>query len=120
MNVAVLGASPKPDRYANKAVRSLLQHGHDVIPLNPAYAEIEGLACRDGLADLAPEEADTITVYMNPDRTRDLASDFIRARPRRVIFNPGAENADLARVLEKTGIEAIEACTLVLLNTNQF
>ena len=41
-------------------------------------------------------------------------------KPRRVIFNPGAENAALAEALEKAGIGCEEACTLVLLNTGLF
>ncbi|MFT5473484.1 MAG: putative CoA-binding protein, partial [Kiritimatiellia bacterium] len=31
-NVIVLGASAKPERYANQAVRLLVKHGHTVIP----------------------------------------------------------------------------------------
>ena len=41
--VAVLGASRNRQRYANRAVRALQQHGYDVVPINPAHDEIEGL-----------------------------------------------------------------------------
>ena len=41
--VVVLGASPKPERYSNKAIRLLQQHRHRVIPVHPAIAKIEGL-----------------------------------------------------------------------------
>lgn len=67
-----------------------------------------------------PGEADTITVYVNPSVSSGLEEAFLRARPRRVIFNPGAENPDLADRLREAGIEVEEACTLVLLNTGQF
>lgn len=120
MKVAVLGASPKPDRYANKAVRLLLEHGHEVIPVNPAYPEIEGLATVPDLDALADDAVDTVTVYMNPDRTRELGSVMARVAPRRVIFNPGTESPALADQLRAEGIEVVEACTLVMLNTGQF
>ena len=120
MNVAILGASPKEDRYAHKALVLLLRHGHEVFPINPAYPEIEDVPCLPRLSALEPGEADTITVYMNPERTRDLGPEFIRAQPRRVIFNPGTENTELAAELQSAGILVEEACTLVLLNTGQF
>ena len=37
-----------------------------------------------------------------------------------MIFNPGAENPGAYERLEAGGIEVVEACTLVLLRTNQF
>gem|GEM_PF-6343158 len=43
MKVAVLGASQNPERYSNKAIRMLLQHKHEVTPVNPAQSTSEGL-----------------------------------------------------------------------------
>ncbi|MDP1843656.1 MAG: CoA-binding protein [Sediminibacterium sp.] len=40
--------------------------------------------------------------------------------PKRIIFNPGTENEELEALAKSKGIEAIEACTLVMLNTGQF
>jgi len=37
----VVGASPKPERYANQAMRLLAQDGRQAIPINPAFDEIE-------------------------------------------------------------------------------
>jgi len=37
-----------------------------------------------------------------------------------VIFNPGAENPELSTMLKEAGIEPVEACTLVMLNTGQY
>jgi predicted CoA-binding protein len=120
MHVAVLGASPNPDRYANQAVRLLLRKGHHVVPVNPAHADIEGLRVAPDLAALAGSGVDTVTVYLNPDRTRGLGTALIGTGARRVIFNPGTESADLAAELRAAGVDVVEACTLVLLNTGQF
>ncbi len=120
MNVAVLGASPKRDRYSNQAVRLLVEHGHDVVPVHPAHRSIEGLPAVARLDDLAPGSVDTVTMYVGSGRSASLGPALIRLAPRRVIFNPGAENPALEARLEEAGIEAVDACTLVLLRTGQF
>lgn len=120
MKVAVLGASTKPDRYSNKAIRLLKDQGHEVVPVNPAYDEIEGMPVMKTLEEAIPGDIHTLTMYVGPDRSDALADAIRFARPERVIFNPGAENPVLAETLAREGIETLEACTLVLLNTGQF
>lgn len=117
--VAVLGASPNPDRYSNKAVRLLREHGHRVIPVNPAQDEIEGLPASHALADIH-EPVDTLTLYMAPRHLAAVSDQVLALRPRRVIFNPGTEDPSLQARLDAAGIAWEEACTLVLLRTGQF
>jgi predicted CoA-binding protein len=120
MNVAVLGASPKEDRYSNQAVALLKEKGHRVFPINPMTTQaIHGCQARPSLADI-DENIDTITVYLSVEISDGLRDDIIDCKPRRVIFNPGAENATLSAALQQQGIESLNACTLVLLRTNQF
>lgn len=120
MVVAVMGASAKPDRYSNRAVRLLMDHGHQVIPVAPALDTLEGLPVLHSAEELSPNQADTITLYINPARSSQMADALLKASPRRVIMNPGAENPELAATLRSAGIDVQEACTLVLLNTGQF
>lgn len=117
--VAVLGASPKPERYSNQAVRLLRQYGHEVIPVNPAQREIAGLPVAAALAAIT-QPVDTVTVYVSPGHLEPLVDGLLALKPRRVIFNPGAEHPSVAARLEKAGIATEEACTLVLLRTGQF
>ena len=119
MNVAVLGASDQPDRYSYKAVMMLKEKGHTPFPVHPRIAEIEGLRVYRTLVDI-PEAVDTITVYLAPPRSGAMADEILACGARRVIFPPGAENPDLERRLKDKGIEALEACTLVMLTTGQF
>jgi len=120
MRVAVLGASRKPERYANMAIRLLMEHGHEVLPVTPAHRRVEGLPAHATLADLEPGSVDTVTVYMNPERSTLQKEVLLALHPRRVIFNPGAENKPLQRSLNEAGIDVEEACTLVLLRTGAF
>lgn len=117
--VAVLGASPKPERYSNKAIRLLREYGHTVLPVNPAQAEIEGLAVTRSI-DALPRGIDTVTMYVSPAHSTPLLAPLLALKPRRVIFNPGAENPALEDGLRAAGIEVEDACTLVLLRTGQF
>lgn len=117
--VAVLGASPKPDRYAYKAMQMLRQFGHRPIPVNPAFAEVLDETCYPSLRDV-PEKIETVTMYLGKRRSDPLIDEIVAAKPRRIIMNPGAENEDLAVKAEAAGIEVDYACTLVLLQTGAF
>lgn len=61
--VAILGASPKPDRYAYRAFEMLRQFGHRPVPINPAFDEILGEKCFPTIND-APKPIDTVTLYL--------------------------------------------------------
>lgn len=127
--VAVLGASPKPERYSNKAVKMLLDYGHEVLPIHPQAAEIHAIPCLKSLKslknlrnlkNLAEQPLHTLTLYVGADVSRKLADDIIALQPQRVIMNPGSENPELAIILQQQGISVICACTLVMLQTGQF
>jgi predicted CoA-binding protein len=119
MNVAVLGASNKPERYSFKAVRMLREKGHTPFPVHPALTEVDGLPVFASLRAI-PAPVDTITVYLSPQNQQPIADELLNSSARRVIFNPGAENPELADQLRQHGKEVVQACTLVLLTTGQF
>jgi predicted CoA-binding protein len=117
--VVVLGASPKPDRYAYQALQLLREYGHRTLPVNPAFDEILGEKCYPTISD-APGPIDTVTLYLGEARSNPLIEEIIGAKPRRIIMNPGAENRALATKAEDAGIEVVEDCTLVMLRTGRF
>ena len=117
--VVIVGASDNPERYSHRALLLLRKHGHEVVPVHPKLTEIEGVPVIADL-NLINGPVDTITMYVGSAISAGLQDKLIRLKPRRVIFNPGAENAVLAEALQKAGIVSEEACTLVLLNTGQF
>lgn len=119
--VVVLGASPDPGRYSNKALHLLEAHGHRVIPVSPVYTDIEGRPVMRELGAVTPS-VDTLTLYLSPKRLLPLADDIVRLRPGRVIFNPGTETPELQARLDAAHIPFpwLEACTLVMLRTGQY
>lgn len=117
--VVVLGASPKPARYANQAIRSLKKLGYRVIPVHPRYREIEGLAVAHSLG-VVTRPVHTLTLYVGPQRSHPLIDAITALGPGRVIFNPGTESPELERRLAQAGIPAIHGCTLVMLRAGTF
>lgn len=114
----VLGASENPGRYSNMAVKKLLAHQQPVVALGKKPGIISGV-------EIATEKQpfdniDTVTLYLNPAHQKEYYDYIFSLHPRRIIFNPGAENEELAELAEQKGIVAQEACTLVLLSTGQF
>ena len=114
----VLGASPNPDRYSNLAVKRLRDHDHRVIAVGIRDGLIDDVEIQKGMPQ--EKEVDTVTMYLNPQRQKQYYDYLLSLKPRRIIFNPGAENAELEKLARENNIEPVEACTLVMLSTGQY
>jgi uncharacterized protein len=115
----ILGASDKIDRFSNQAQRKLVQHGFQVVLVNPKGGEIDGVRCYKQISEVE-EAVDTVTVYINPSRILQQVKQIVNLKPRRVIFNPGSESSEAAELLIQYGIEAIENCTLIMLDIDEY
>ena len=114
----VIGGSENPSRYSNMAIRALRKNEVEVI----ALAKREGKVLDVDIQTKFPENNNihTVTMYVGQQRQPEFYDRILELKPKRVIFNPGAENYEFAEILENNGIEAFEACTLVMLSTGQF
>jgi hypothetical protein len=63
---------------------------------------------------------DTVTLYLSQANQKEYYDYILSLHPRRIIFNPGAENPELGALAQAHGIEPLEACTLVLLSTGRY
>jgi uncharacterized protein len=114
----VLGASKNPDRYSFIAINRLRSHGHPVVAIGKKAAVVADVTIE---AQQEPyDQVDTITLYLGADNQKEYYDYILSLQPKRLIFNPGAENDELFELAEKNGIRAIEACTLVMLSTGQY
>lgn len=114
----VLGASLKPNRYSNFAIRRLAKKNHEVVAVGLREGKVDGIKIEVGKPTF--KEVDTVTLYMNPKRQNEYYDYIISLKPKRVIFNPGTENMEFVELLKINDIETEVACTLVLLTTNQY
>jgi uncharacterized protein len=114
----VLGASSNPARYSFLAINRLREHDHPVIAVGKRTAVVAGVPVQT-VTDPIPD-LDTVTVYLNTENQKNYYDYIISQHPRRVIFNPGAENPKFEKTLSEKGVQVLEACTLVLLGTGQY
>jgi predicted CoA-binding protein len=114
----VLGVSLNPDRYSNMAVKRLTSNQVEVVAIGSKCGRIGKVLIEKD--SFLYKDIHTVTLYLNRLRQKDYYDYIISLNPKRVIFNPGTENPDLYRILEENSIEYTEACTLVLLSTNQY
>ena len=116
---AVIGASENPMRYSNMAVRLLDEYDHEVVALGRRDGHINDMDVIKQWPEKI-ENLDTLTLYLNPKNQEEHYDYIIGLHPKRIIFNPGTENIELAQRAHAEGIETTEACTLVKLRTNQY
>ena len=114
----VLGASANPTRYSYLAVSKLREHDHPVVAIGRTTAIVADIPVQSETSPIP--ELDTVTMYLNPVNQKNYYDYILEQHPKRVIFNPGAENPEFEKILQEKGIQSVEACTLVLLSTDQY
>lgn len=114
----VFGASLKPDRYSNLAIKRLLEKNISTVAFGLRTGWVDKVQIKTNFSELP--KIDTVTLYLNSERQKQYYDTIIALSPRRVVFNPGTENPDFYKLLENEGIKVEVSCTLVLLATNQF
>ncbi len=114
----VIGASPNPSRYSYLAVQKLTALQHPVVALGAHEGAIGNTVIETQSKPF--DYIDTVTIYLHPDKQAMYYNYIFQLKPRRIIFNPGAENESFAQAAEQKGIATMNACTLVLLSTGQY
>ena len=114
----VLGASDNPSRYSFLALHRLRSHGHPVVAIGKKTGMVGDVPIEKEKKDW--QDVDTVTLYLNPTHQKQYYDYIVSLKPKRIIFNPGAENDELSALAIKNGIKPMEACTLVLLSTKQY
>ena len=118
MNVLVIGASLKPIRYSNIAIKMLREYHHQVFAIGLREGTVNGVKIEKGMPEF--KDIHTVTLYLNPQRQKEYYQYIINLKPKRVIFNPGTENQEFYTLLKNNNINIEVACTLVLLRSDMF
>ena len=114
----VLGASANPSRYSHLALQRLRSHQHPVVAIGKNKGMVGDIVIETEKKQW--KDVDTVTLYLNPANQKEYYDYILSLKPRRIIFNPGAENEELAKLASDKQILPVEACTLVMLTTNQY
>lgn len=114
----VIGGSPNPERYSNKAIRKLLSYGHPVLSIGLRESEVESVEIITERPEF--EGIHSVTMYIGPAKQSDYYDYILGLKPSRIIFNPGTENSEFESIAVKNGIEVVQNCTLVMLDYGLF
>lgn len=114
----ILGASTNSARYSYLVANKLVRKGYPIVNVGRKSGDVAGVAIEP--AEIIHTDIDTVTIYVGPKNQAPYYEYILETNPQRVIFNPGAENSELGERLKERGIEVVEACTLVMLNTGQY
>jgi predicted CoA-binding protein len=116
--MVVLGASPNPERYSNKAVRRLISNNYQVIAIgkrNGFIGDVPIITEQPALKDV-----DTVLMYLAPYHQAEVFDYVLALRPKRVIFNPGTESPEFEQWLESYDIKIVHDCSLLMMASGRF
>ncbi len=116
--VLLIGASLNPERESFAVLRILIARKYPVTATGLKEGSVDDVPIING--NPAIENVHTITLYINAKNQAPLYDYILGLSPKRIIFNPGAENPELMEIANNKGIEAIEACTHVMLSQGIF
>jgi len=105
-NVAVVGASRDPSKPAHNVPQYLLNHGYNVLPVNPAAAEILGVKSNPNLLTI-DQAVDIVDIFRPSQDVLPVVRDAIRKGVKVVWMQEGIYNEEAADEVKKHGIRAI-------------
>ncbi len=113
MSIVIIGASPKKERYSNKAIRAYLSKGWKVYAVNPKYAgqEIEGVNCYSSVLDI-PGKPEYAGLYVRPEIGITILPDIAKKGIKDVYVNPGTESPEVLELGKSLGLNMIVACAI--------
>ena len=111
--IAVVGASTKPYRDANRIMHFLIDAGYTVYPVNPNYTEIDGIRCYPDVKSI-PEHIDIVDIFRNPDEIMPIIDDAVAAGSSAVWMQLGVVNDAARKRAGDAGLKTVmDLCILV-------
>lgn len=74
--IAVVGLSDQPNKASNEVAHYMLDHGYDIIPVNPSVESVFGIKSVPSLADIEGH-VDIVNVFRRPEFLMDVAKDAV-------------------------------------------
>lgn len=111
---AVVGANENPQKYGNMIYKKLKAHGYTVYPVNPKREEVDGEKCYPDLSSL-PQKPDVIDMVVSPQRGMPVIEEAAKLGIKYIWLQPGTYDEELLALIDRLGLQAVQACVLVAL-----
>ena len=112
--IAVVGASPRPERPSHGVMRYLLAQGYRVIPVRPDVEEVLGVPCAATLAAVG-EPIDMVDVFRRVEFCPDVTRDAVAAGAGAVWLQLGLISPDSRAIAEAASVDYVEnECTAIV------
>ncbi len=114
--IAVVGASPDPNRPSNSVMGYLQQRGYECVPVNPAAREVLGVPSFDSLeaAVATTGPFDIVDVFRRPEFTPGIARAAVATACRALWLQLGVVDWDAARIAHEGGLAVVmDRCTAI-------
>jgi uncharacterized protein len=112
--IAIVGASPSPDRESHGVMRYLLNQGYRCIPVRPGCDEVLGVPCVPMLLDI-DVPIDLVDVFRRPEFCAGHAREAVAVGAKALWLQLGIVSAEARVIAEAAGIGYVEnACTAVV------
>ena len=113
--IALVGASPRPERPSNSVMRYLLREGYRVIPVRPVGPqEILGQPRVSSLAEIE-EPIDLVDVFRRSEFCPDVARQTVEAAAGALWLQLGIVSAEARAIAEGAGLDYVEnACAAIV------
>ncbi|HEX5468696.1 MAG TPA: CoA-binding protein, partial [Gaiellaceae bacterium] len=109
--IALVGASPRPERPSNGVMRYLLANGYRVIPVRPRRREVLGIPCVDSVLEI-DGPIDLVDVFRRAEFCPEVAEQAAAAGAKALWLQLGIVSPEARRIAEEAGMEYVEnACT---------
>jgi hypothetical protein len=119
--IAVVGASPKPERPVNGVMEYLKRKGFSLSPVNPAYAgrDIHDVPCVGSLGEL-PQPVDVVALFVSSEQQKDIFAALVRLPYKPVVWmQPGAENVEAERTLRAQDYDVVSGECLMAVSKSR-
>jgi predicted CoA-binding protein len=101
--VAVVGASPNPERPSYRVVSYLSDHGYKVIPVNPLAKEVAGQASYPDLSSI-PEKVEVVDIFRRSEEVMPIVEEAIKIGAKVVWMQEGVSNEEAASRARDVGL----------------
>ena len=101
--IAVVGASPDPDRDSNIIAQYLIDNGYDVIPVNPNTKEVLGRKSYPSLS-VVPQPVEVVDIFRDPSNIMPIVEEAIKIGAKAVWFQEGIINEAAAAKASRSGL----------------